>query len=29
MKLGNDAVVSVDVLCGPILGFGEMDAGKS
>jgi hypothetical protein len=28
-KLGSDALVSVAALSGPILGFGEMDAGKS
>jgi Domain of unknown function (DUF4440) len=28
-NLGNDALASVDVLRGPIPGFGEMDAGKS
>ena len=26
---GNDTPVSVDALCGPILGFGAVDAGKS
>jgi hypothetical protein len=28
-SLGNDAVGSVGALCGPILGFGAMGAGKS
>ena len=26
---GNDTPVIVDALCGPILGFGAVDAGKS